>query len=245
MFSCLRDRKDIKEPWDPKYVYGVCVGVIMFVSVLFLAWRKLTAGSCGVLKVLCILCMCFFGVFLRLCFYYFFGVCLPRCECNACLCLFAFTPVCLCVPKQVRKLVMHACHPLHASVCTTELHMTSIWEQRDSDLITNSLLLIKTCRLHPPPSPFLSSLLSLFSTLSCFLVLSSPSHPHPTPPLPLPPLPPPLNSRVAPICGFSAACCQKGPHFKFCRKLEAPLFSPFSVCFFVSLFFALCCTSLV
>lgn len=27
MFSCLRDRKDIKEPWDPKRVYGVCVGV--------------------------------------------------------------------------------------------------------------------------------------------------------------------------------------------------------------------------
>lgn len=37
MFRYLRDRKDIKEPWDPKCVYGVCVGVIIFVSALFLA----------------------------------------------------------------------------------------------------------------------------------------------------------------------------------------------------------------
>lgn len=81
-------------------------------------------------------------------------------------------PVCLCVSKPVSKLVIHACHPLHASFCTTELHMTSIWEQWDSDLITNSLLLIKTCRLHPPPSPFL--FFSLLSALSCFLVLCSP-----------------------------------------------------------------------
>lgn len=76
---------------------------------------------------------------------------------------------------------MHACHPAHASPCTTELHMTSIWEQRDSDLITNSLLLIKTCRLHPPPLPFFFA--CLLPTLACLLVLCSPASP-PAPPPP-------------------------------------------------------------
>lgn len=60
MFSCLKDRKDTKQPWDPKRVYGVCVGVIIFVSALFLAWRKLTAGICGVLKLFCVSSACVF-----------------------------------------------------------------------------------------------------------------------------------------------------------------------------------------
>lgn len=36
---------------------------------------------------------------------------------------------------------------------------------------------------------------------------------------------PPLDSRVAPLCGFCAACCQKGPHFMLCRKFFCPQLS--------------------
>jgi len=40
----------------------------------------------------------------------------------------SFLHVCLyvCVSEQESERVMHACHPLHASLCTIELHMTSI-----------------------------------------------------------------------------------------------------------------------
>lgn len=135
--------------------------------------------------------------------------------------VFACMPVCLCVSKQMSKLVIHACHPLHVSLYTTELHMTSIWEQWDSDLITNSLLLIKTCRLHPPPSPFLS--FSLLSTLSCFLVLCSPPTSSTTPQ---------FQSRT--ILWF--LCCslpKRAPFWALQKVISSPFFILFS---FSSLF---------
>ena len=215
MFSCLRDRKDIKEPWDPKHVYGVCVGVIIFVSALFLAWRKLTAGSCGVLKVLCVLCMCIFFFFFLVPVFIGLWAFASRNMRVSLLRVFACMLVCLCVCPG--ELVMHACHPLHASLCTTELHMTSIWEQWDSDLITNSLLLIKTCRLHPPPSPFL--FFSALSLASLSFARLSPSSPASSTPL--------LQSRT--ILRFLRCSLPKRAPFRALQKvISSPLFS-FSV----------------
>lgn len=136
----------------------------------FAGLMKINSTHLWLIKaLLCFVCM---HVFLRHSLVIFFEH-LPALIWVMSLCFWMYCiPVCLCVSKPVSKLVIHACHPLHASFCTTELHMTSIWEQWDSDLITNSLLLIKTCRLHPPPSPFL--FFSLLSALSCFLVLCSP-----------------------------------------------------------------------
>lgn len=131
---------------------------------------------------------------------------------------------------------MHACHPLHASPCTTELHMTSIWEQWDSDLITNSLLLIKTCRLHPPPSPFL--FFSLLSPLSpaCFLVLCSPCLPSSSSCRLHPSTPESHHSAVSPLLA-----AKKGPISSSAESYKLP---SFFLCSFPSLFFLLRCTSL-
>ena len=129
--------------------------------------------------------------------------------------VFACMLVCLCVCPG--ELVMHACHPLHASLCTTELHMTSIWEQWDSDLITNSLLLIKTCRLHPPPSPFL--FFSTLSLASLSFARLSPSSPASSTPL--------LQSRT--ILRFLRCSLPKRAPFRALQKvISSPLFS-FSV----------------
>ena len=112
--------------------------------------------------------------------------------------------VCVCVHT-------HACRPRHASPCATELHMTSIWEQWDSDLITNSLLLIKTCRLHPSFSTPSFLLLPLYS-LPLFLF----------PPC----IPPPLSSpRLTPSLLLSPAL---GSHHSAVSPLLVSKRGPFS-----------------
>lgn len=137
--------------------------------------------------------------------------------------VFACMLVCLCVCPG--RLVMHACHPLHASLCTTELHMTSIWEQWDSDLITNSLLLIKTCRLHPPPSPFL--FFSALSPASLSFTRLSPSSPASSTPL--------LQSRT--ILRFLRCSLPKRAPFRALQKVISSPFFSFSV--FIHRFFVL------
>lgn len=125
-------------------------------------------------------------------------------------------------PGKASELVMRACHPLHASPCATVLHMTSIWAQWDSDLITNSLLLIKTCRLQPPlpfPSLFLSFLLSpSFTALLCFLVLCLPPSCffHPS-------TPESHHSVVSPL-----PAAKKGPISSSAKSYKLPSFFLFS-----------------
>lgn len=156
------------------------------------------------------------------CSYYF------SCSCRTAQTFFFFHPAftsarCRVCPEEwagLSCMPVILCMPPHAH---TGLHMTSIWEQWNSDLITNSLLLIKTWCLAPSFALFFFA--SVLLALACLLVVCSPPPLHPPPHIHThpttyrPPPPPPLNSRVAPFCGFAAACCQKGPHFEFCRKL--------------------------
>lgn len=61
--------------------------------------------------------------------------------------------------------------------CTAAHHMTSIREQRDSDLISDGLLLIKSCRQRrrpPPPPPPQQPSLCLSHTILWFLHCSLP-----------------------------------------------------------------------
>lgn len=206
MFSSLRDREDIKEPWDPKCVYSVCVGVIIFVSALLVAWRKLTAGCCGVLKLLCVLCArAYFLLFIS-----FVSVCRlgrERCSASDTLWYSPYVLACLCSPS---KRVSLSCVPVilcmlrPAPQCFT-------WHQSERSGIVISLP-TACCWLKPvvcthPLSFLLAPLPRRSPLLPCPF-----ASPHPT-------LLPPFNSRVAPFCGFSTACCQKGPHFKLCKKL--------------------------
>lgn len=169
----MRDSKYIKEPWDQKCVSSVCVGVIIFVSALFLARGKLITGCCVVLSALCVLCKCRFCMSHGASVNWFAG----------CVSLVLFLQFYLHVCRFVcwekdSKHVMHACHPLHAHPCTKETHMTSIWERRDSDLIINSLLLIKTCTLcltsTPPPPPSFTIFFFLCLYLGTLPPLSTP-----------------------------------------------------------------------
>lgn len=138
--------------------------------------------------------------------------------------------VCVCPSKLVSLSCMPVilCMPLCAPQSFT--HMTSIWEQWDSDLITNSLLLIKACRLHPPPSPF------LFFFLLSPLSPASLSFAHPPPP-PLyhlllhPSIPESHQSVVSPLLA-----AKKGPISSSAESYKLPSFFSFSVfllCFFV------------
>lgn len=121
MFSGWGDRKYIKEPWVLKCVYSVCVGVIIFVSALLLAGRKLITGCCGALKTLLSVLHVFSVLSCRA------GInCFVGCT-SAALALHCCKHTCMFLcPEQASKLVMHACHLLHASSCTKEPHMTSI-----------------------------------------------------------------------------------------------------------------------
>src|SRR4029434_2091034 len=75
-----------------------------------------------------------------------------------------------CTHTHTRPTTHHRQHhtPPHTH---TQLHMTSIRMEWDSDLIIDSLLLIKTCRAHPHPLP-LSFLLFFPSPLSLSLSLA-------------------------------------------------------------------------
>lgn len=117
----MRDSKYIKEPWDQKCVSSIYVGVIIFVSALFLAGGKLITGCCVKLNALYVLCKCSFCMSRGASVNWFAGC--------ASLVLFfqfylhVFRFVCR---EQDSEHVMHACHRLDARPCTKETHMTSI-----------------------------------------------------------------------------------------------------------------------
>lgn len=134
------------------------------------------------------------------------------------------------------------CMPPHAH---TGLHMTSIWEQWNSDLITNSLLLIKTWCLAPSFALFFFA--SLLLALACLLVVCSPPPPptttHTHPPYHLPPSSssssPQFQSRT--ILRFCRCLLPKRAPFRVLQKvISSTLF--FSLCTFTLLF--LCSLSL-
>lgn len=177
MFSCLRDRKDIKEPWDPKRVYGVCVGVIIFVSALFFFFclKKMNCrdlwcikGSLYVVHVhflcACALVPVFIGLWAFASFNMSVTLYLPFCMHTCMFCPNKWTSL-SCMPVIL-------CMPLCAPQSFT-------WHQSESSWIVISLP-TACCWLKPavctPPSLFLFfSLLSALSLASLSFASPPPS----------------------------------------------------------------------